>query len=58
MNDDANENNAAGNYGINNKKATTSKSFKRNTKIIGIIPTDNSTLDTEIVIPLKCFSNF
>ena len=58
MNDDANENNAAGNYGINNNKATTSKSFKCNTKIIGIIPTDNSTLDTEIVISLKCFSNF
>ena len=35
VNDDANQNNPAGNYMINNSKANTSKSFKYKTKIIG-----------------------
>ena len=49
VNDDANENNDAGNYIINNNKATTSKSFDYNKKIIGNTPADNNTLDTEDV---------
>ena len=35
VNDDANQNNPAGNYMINNNKANTSKSFEYKTKIIG-----------------------
>ena len=42
VNDDANENNDAGNYRINNNKMTTSKSFR---------------LDVEVV-PLKYLSKF
>ena len=38
IDDDTNENNAAGNYRINNKKTTTSKSFGYNTKIEGSTP--------------------
>ena len=58
MNDDGNENNAAGNYRINNNKATTSKSFEYTTKIKGSMPADDSRLDTEIVVSLKYLSNF
>ena len=35
VNDDANQNNPAGNYMVNNNKANTSKSFEYKTKIIG-----------------------
>ena len=35
INDDANENNDACNYSINNNKITTTKSFTNKTKIIG-----------------------
>ena len=45
MNDDANENNAD-NYGIDNIKATTSKSFEYKTKIIENKLVDNNTLST------------
>ena len=38
--------------------ATTSKSFEYGTKILGIIPTDNSRLNAEVVVPLKCLSKF
>ena len=50
VNDDTNEDHDAGNYGINNKKTTASKSFEYKTKIIGITP--------ETVTPLKYLSNF
>ena len=58
MNDDANKNNAIGNYRINNNKITTSKSFKYKTEITGSTPANNSGLDTEAVVPLKYLSNF
>ena len=58
MNDDANENNAAGNYRINNNKATTSRPFKHKAKIIGSTPYNNSRLDAEVVVPLKYLGNF
>ena len=56
--DDANENNDAGNYRINNKKATRSKSSEYKTKLIGPASANTNTLDTEIVVPLKYLSNF
>ena len=55
VNDNANEYNA--NYSINNKKKT-SKSFEYKAKLIGSTPSDNNTLNTEVVIPLKYLSNF
>ena len=58
VNDDANENDYADNYRINNNKTTTSKSFEYNTKILGSIPNNNSSLGTEIVVPLKYLSTF
>ena len=57
-NDDANENNAANNYKINNNNKITSKSFEYKAKIIGSTPADNNTLDTEFVVLLKYLSNF
>ena len=56
--DDANENSEAGNYMINNKKATTSKHFEYKLKIIGSTLAGNNTLGTEVVIPLKYLSKF
>ena len=53
----ANENNA-GNYRINNNKTTTSRFFEYKTKIIGSTPNNNSTLNTEVVVPLQYLSNF
>ena len=58
VNNDANENNDAGNHRENNNKTATSKSFKYRTKIMGNTPADNNTLDTEVVVPLKYLSNF
>ena len=58
VNKDANENSDAGNYIINNSKTATSKSFEYKMKIIGEIPNNNNTLDTEPVVPLKYLSNF
>ena len=49
INNGVNENNDAGNYGINNGKTTTSKSFEYNAKIIGRTINDNNKLDTEVV---------
>ena len=57
MNDDANENNVASDYRINNNKTTTSRAFEYKKKIIGSTPADN-TLDTEAVVPLKYLRNF
>ena len=54
MNDDANENNDAGHYRLNNDKTSTSISFEYKTKIIWNTPAYNNTLDTEVV-PLKVF---
>ena len=56
INDDANENNAVNNR-INNKTIR-SKSFQYKTKVIGRRPDDNNTLNVEVVVPLKCLSNF
>ena len=56
LDDDANENNA-NNYRIDNIKATASRSFEYDTKIIGSIQADNNTLDTEVIVLLKHFSN-
>ena len=58
INDDANKNNDAGNYRINNGKKTTSRSFQFKTKIIGSTPADNDILDIEVVVTLKYLSNF
>ena len=35
----------------------TSKSFEYKTKVIGNTPADISRLDSEGVVPLRCFSN-
>ena len=43
---------------INNDKKITSKSFEHKTKIIGITPNDNNTLNADFVVSLKCLSNF
>ena len=56
INNDANENNAAG-IKINNNK-TLSKSFEYKTKLIGSMPNNNNTLVTEVAVPLKYLSNF
>ena len=58
VNDDANENNVANNYKINNNKTATSKSFEFKTKIMESKPDDNNTLETEVIVPLKYLSNF
>ena len=51
-NDDVNENNDARNYRINNNKINTSKPFECKAKIIGSTATDNSRLNTEVVVSL------
>ena len=43
---------------INNDKKIASKSFEHKTKIIGITPNDNNTLNADFVVSLKCLSNF
>ena len=55
VNDYANEN--VNNFRISNK-TTAGKSLAYKTKIIEKIPADDNTLDTEVVVPLKNFSNF
>ena len=55
VNDEANENSVADYYNNNTK---TSKSFEYKTKNIGSMTTNNSMLDTEFVVPLKCLSKF
>ena len=52
VNDDANENNDAGIYRVNNNKTRKSKSFEYKTKIIGNTQHNNSRLDVEVVVPL------
>ena len=56
LSDDANENAADNNS--ENKKITTSRSVDYKTKIIRGTPDDINTLDPELVVPLKCVSNF
>ena len=53
VNDDANENNAAGNYRKRNNNTATIKFFEYKTKIIGSTPSDNNKLDTEVFVPLR-----
>ena len=53
MNDDANENNLAGNHTINTNKTRRSKSFEIKTKIIKRAPANNNRLNTEVIVPLK-----
>ena len=55
INDHANEN---VNNRMNHNKAVTSTSFEQKTKLIVTIPNDNNILDAEVVVPLKCLSNF
>ena len=57
VNDNANENNAD-KYRINNINTITSKSFEYKVELIGSTPTDNNTLNAEVVVPLKYLSNF
>ena len=58
LNDDANENNAADNYRINDIKTVKSKSFEFKRNIIGSTLDNNSILNAEVAVPLKCLSNF
>ena len=58
VNDDANKNDKAGNYRINNNKTTTSKLFQYKTKIIGSTSSYNHNFHTELVLPVKYFKNF
>ena len=51
MNDDANENNDAGNYRISRSKRAISKSFQHKTKITLSTPDDNSRLEEEVDLP-------
>ena len=55
INDHANEN---VNNRMNHNKAVTCTSFEQKTKLIVTIPNDNNILDAEVVVPLKCLSNF
>ena len=57
-NDDANENNISDYYKMNNEKTTASKSFQYKTELIASTPNNNSALHTEVVISLKCLSDF
>ena len=50
--DDSNENDA------NNYRIDDIKTFEYKTKIIWSTPGYNNTLDDEVVVPLKYFSNF
>ena len=56
--DSANENTDANSYIVNNNNIATSKSFGYKTKIIGSIPTNNSKVNAEIVVPVKYLSKF
>ena len=57
-NDDADENNDAGNSKINNSKTTTCKSFEYKTKITRRAPDNNCKLETEVAVPLQYLSKF
>ena len=43
---------------IDNKKTTTSKSFKYEVNIIGSTPNNTNIFDAEVAVPLKYLSNF
>ena len=57
MNDDVDENNDDDSK-VNDEKRTTSKYFYYKTKVMGSTLDDNSTLDTDFVVPLNCLSYF
>ena len=54
---DANENDAA-RIKINNNRTITRKSFEYKTKLTGTKQNNKNILDTEVVVPLKYWSNF
>ena len=56
-NNNANENNVADDYRINDNKTTTRNSFEYKAKIIGSTTVNINTLDTEVVVPLKYLSS-
>ena len=58
VSDAADEKDDTDKYRINNNKTITSKCFHCKTKIIGNTSTDNNSLGTEVVAPLKYLSNF
>ena len=58
VNNDANENNTAGNYGTHKIETTTRKYFECKTKIIGGTLANTNRLDAEVLVPLKYLSNF
>ena len=58
MNNDVSRNNTTGDFRINNKKTTISRSFECKAKIIGSTTADKNTLDREIIVSLKYLSNF
>ena len=43
---------------LSSNKTTKSKSFEWKAKIIEKTSANNNTLDTEVVVTLKCWSNF
>ena len=43
---------------IGKNKTTKTESFEYKTKIIGSTSHNNNRLDAEVVVPLKCLSNF
>ena len=57
VNDDANENNDAGNYWINNIKTTASKPSEYKTKIIGSTTANKHELDTDVNVELHYLNN-
>ena len=42
----------------NNSKTTKSDFFEYKSKIVGSSPADGDSIDTKVVVSLKCFSNF
>ena len=58
VNDDANKNDKAGNYRINNNMKTTSKTFQYKTKIIGSTSSYNHNFHTERVVLVQYFKIF
>ena len=57
ISDDTNENDSAC-IKKNNNKTKTSKSFENKTKLIGSTSDNKNILDKEVVVPLKCLSQF
>ena len=57
ISDDTNENDSDC-IKKNNNKTKTSKSFENKTKLIGSTSDNKNILDKEVVVPLKCLSQF